>query len=285
MSNYTDAESSFDLGQPIFLYHFFGETIGHWRFTSDINSFDLQDNSGVSVGVYDPWPIKHGDTTLSMTPDRKSVEVTLAAGSSLDRIYTTYPPTENLNVVIRRTHNRSFAWQLNAPVVWMGRAIGIEFNGSSEVQITCEPSITAGKRPGLRRNYTLHCPHLLYGPECKADKAAATVTRTVSSYNGDRIILNNDVDASKFKGGSISWTNGHGYRETLTIREVLNAGTGVYYQGTIRDLPPGTTVTLVYGCDHTMSICDNVFNNVNNFGGFPFIPLDNPATANASIFY
>lgn len=35
-------------------------------------------------------------------------------------------------------------------------------------------------------------------------------------------------------------------------------------------------ITLSAGCNKTMSDCENKFNNIQNFGGFPFIPAKNP---------
>jgi hypothetical protein len=42
------------------------------------------------------------------------------------------------------------------------------------------------------------------------------------------------------------------------------------------DAEDGDAVELVRGCDHTYSICDTKFSNTKQFGGFPYIPGENP---------
>ncbi|GIX24913.1 MAG: hypothetical protein KatS3mg122_2144 [Caldimonas sp.] len=41
-------------------------------------------------------------------------------------------------------------------------------------------------------------------------------------------------------------------------------------------LAPQTPVELVAGCDHSMPTCAARFDNLANYGGFPFIPTKNP---------
>lgn len=41
-------------------------------------------------------------------------------------------------------------------------------------------------------------------------------------------------------------------------------------------LPAGTVVATYPGDDHTLTTCDQKFNNAVNYGGDPFIPQKNP---------
>lgn len=38
----------------------------------------------------------------------------------------------------------------------------------------------------------------------------------------------------------------------------------------------GSGVQLTAGCDHSTSTCQSRFDNLDNYGGFPFIPTKNP---------
>jgi hypothetical protein len=42
------------------------------------------------------------------------------------------------------------------------------------------------------------------------------------------------------------------------------------------DIAVSTNVVLTVGCDHSTSTCASRFNNLDNYGGFPFIPSKNP---------
>ena len=40
--------------------------------------------------------------------------------------------------------------------------------------------------------------------------------------------------------------------------------------------PVGQTIVVQAGCDHLPTTCKNKFNNLANFNGFPFVPLEDP---------
>ena len=39
-------------------------------------------------------------------------------------------------------------------------------------------------------------------------------------------------------------------------------------------------LNLYHGCDRSIGMCQNLFNNSDNYGGFVLLPLDNPTTKN-----
>ena len=277
--SYFDIEPTLTGGKPIFLYKFFGTGIGTWRFNNSVSDFFL------SSETYSPWPVKHEDVAINMTGDRNDLQITIAAGSTLDQIYTDYPPSGILNVVVRRTHADYSAALADCPVIWQGRVAGIEFTPTSEVEFTCQPTHAGTRRPGLRRNYQITCPLLLYGVDCRASKAAATRTATVAAVGVNTITLNATVGtADQLTGGTIQWTDG-GQSRVHQIRAVSANSLVITIPQRVRGIVAGNTVTLVYGCNHTMRHCRDLHDNILNFGGQPFIPLENPATSQSSIFY
>lgn len=275
---YWDTESDPIAGNPIYLYRFFGDTLGDYLFTTSLFPITL------SGDVYAPWPVRHDPITTSMSPDRKDMKITMGQGSLLDDLYTAYPPTESLYISVRRTHSDlPSITPLDAPQLWSGRVMGVEYQGDSQVEFICEPLSTASRRPGLRRNYQLNCPFLLYGPECKANKAAATTNVIATYINESSFSINLGLDYPRYYGGVAEWINSQGHREAHTIKNM--AGFVVTIGGRIRDLPNGTTVSLSYGCDHSMEHCLDLHNNILNFGGMPWIPLQNPMDNLTSVFY
>lgn len=54
-------------------------------------------------------------------------------------------------------------------------------------------------------------------------------------------------------------------------KTIINLGTPILFDY--------TTLTIFAGCDKSLQACTNIFNNINNFGGFPFIPYKNPTTS------
>jgi len=48
-------------------------------------------------------------------------------------------------------------------------------------------------------------------------------------------------------------------------------------------LTAGMDVQLYAGCDHAVATCRDRFNNLTNYGGFPFIPVKNPFTGDGIV--
>jgi len=51
----------------------------------------------------------------------------------------------------------------------------------------------------------------------------------------------------------------------------------------IEGVTEGSTVTLWPGCARTMNACLNKFNNLDNYGGLPFLPSKNPFSGDALV--
>jgi hypothetical protein len=159
----------------------------------------------------------------------------------------------------------------------------------SEVILSGEPISASMKRNGLRRRYQYGCPHVLYGPLCRADKTAATVIGVVASASSQSFVLEAGWEGTKppakFIGGYAEWINVKGNREIRTIYAVT--GNTIKVRGLVRDLAVGANVNMVLGCNHSEDDCANLHieivtgdSNVVNYGGQLWIPLENPVNKN-----
>jgi len=129
----------------------------------------------------------------------------------------------------------------------------------------------------LRRTYQPSCPHVLYGDQCRANKAAATSDFTVQGTATRFINLGAGWNGSdpfrNWLNGLVSWSTDLG----TETRMILNAGTnGLTVGSPLRDLEVGDTVSVSLGCARNMLDCKNLHNNLVNYGGFPWLPLENP---------
>ncbi len=224
-----------------------------------------------------PWPIKNNDISTDGTLDKSDLTVTMALGSALDSIFLAYPPSQVVNITVFEGHIEDELIPSNYPASWIGRILtsGREVN---ELTLSCQPVSSSIKRPGLRRNYQLGCPHVLYGPQCRASRAAATIQRTAAAVNRNVITLDTSVgtNQSLYLGGLMEWVNvNNGLKEIRTITAMRPDGTEVTVRGVMRGLTAGTQINLIRGCNHLMSGC-YTHNNILNYGGQPFIPLENP---------
>jgi hypothetical protein len=138
----------------------------------------------------------------------------------------------------------------------------------------------------LRRPYQYGCPLALYsvGPGlCNADKASKTLSATVSTVDGATVTLgagwNGAFSGAKFLGGLFEWVNDDGLTDRRTILRVT--GNTLSLSGIAKDVDPGDTVSVVVGCNHKAYAeqdgdCLPLHDNINNYGGDPWIPLKNP---------
>ncbi|QNP78415.1 phage BR0599 family protein [Agrobacterium tumefaciens] len=229
-----------------------------------------------------PWPIKNSAITHDGTLDKSDVTISMSLGSEIDQLFLAYPPSQVVNLTIFEGHVGDPVTEENYPAIWLGRILGSTYK-KNELELSCQPVSTSLKRPGLRRNYQIGCPHVLYGSQCRASRAAATVARSVGSVTRNRVMVDGWLGAQfgLYVGGLLEWINSDtGVRELRTIANVLNdSGTSVIViRGIARGLAAGTQLSVIRGCNRQMSGC-NQHNNIQNYGGQPFIPLENPLSS------
>jgi len=124
--------------------------------------------------------------------------------------------------------------------------------------------------------YSYTCNHELGDEHCKVDLDDYKENSTVASFGGYQITLADfvGVDMSFYAGGTIVNERTGQQRPIVTID-----GETVFILAPFVDIVAGDPVKLWPGCDHRRdgpAGCLARFDNVINYGGFPFIPRKNP---------
>ena len=288
---YDAIESSRDKGSPVELYYF--------RHGSDPGAFyaysDVESDVVYFGDTYRKLRIKRGSVVASGSLDKSRLTVSVPPDSEIAELFRVYPPGRVVTLTIRAGHLTDPDGEF--PVVWVGRVLQCSRGNSPgpDAELTCEPANTSMRRSGLRRNYQLSCPHVLYasGPGlCNADKAVATYATTVVLKGQATLTLppgwHGPRDPEKFIGGLASWVTAS-LTEQRTILRVT--GDTVHLTGPTPGLSVGDPVSVTLGCNHQTSDCQFLHvtegspnpggGNILNYGGQPFIPLKSPiATAN-----
>jgi len=258
---------------------FHGGDLGPFAYT---NGEEPITRAGIT---YEPWPISHPDYTTTGTLDKSNLTVDLARGSPFDALFNAYAPSQVVSLFIFQGHMGDEPTTANFPLEWSGQVASVAYRSDSTLQVTVESTGASMRRPGLRRNYQLGCPHALYGEECRAKMAPATITRTVSDAVGNRITVAPApvIDRQKYVGGMVMWVDQDGRDRVATITN-FSAENVVSLRGYTGGIGEGDSVKLILGCNRTMADCRDLHGNILNFGGQPFIPLENPHSDTA-IFY
>lgn len=240
---------------------------------------DAEQPITVAGVVYQPVQIKHGEIHASGTLDKTALDVSTRYDSPLAELFRQYPPSQVVTLTVLRGEADDPNQEFN--VIWSGRILSCNIE-VYESKFTCEPIGTAVRRPGLRRNYQFGCPHVLYGPACRAPQSQFTVITRVSNVEGSTIRVlegwNGVFDPAKFINGVAEWTDRGGNKSTRTILQLAGGHPAAFIllAGSTAGLLPGRDVALSLGCNHQMSDCSSVFSNTPNFGGCPWIPAKNP---------
>lgn len=233
--------------------------------------------------TYEPLPIKPGRTKTEGSLERSSFEVMVPRNSDLATLFRQFKPAHPMMLTILQGHHTDNSG-LFIPR-WHGRITSTKRKGE-ELQVLGIPSSAALARAGLTRNYQIGCPHVLYGPLCRADKDAATVQGTISSVDGSTITVNsgwNAFDQGKYVTGFVEWTRSGGQIER---RRILGASSDVLtLSGPATELNATDTVDIILGCGQTVQDCRDLYSNVHNCGACPMIPTKNPMGFNTNNFY
>lgn len=231
--------------------------------------------TGGDALVYTPTPVSRS-TIKSTVGFKGNIDISVPVKSSLADLYKGLPPSLQTRVTIYRGQLADATKEVK--LVWLGAIVSYTFKGSEAI-FRCELDASTIKRVGLRTHYQHTCPHMLYGNACRASKAAATRSTTVSSISGATLGLpsgwSSGSDAAKFAGGFIYYERPSGQPERIAILSASDSETLL-----LANVPPtlvaGMNVDVVLGCNHTIPDCSLLHSNVQNFGGCWQIPTDNP---------
>ncbi len=269
---YNEIEISEYDNQPIELYAF---TRGgrNWYYTS----YD-QDINFNSV-TYLSTPLRRGNIEATADLGKNTMKVSLSRRAAFVEQFIASSPTDNVELVITRLH----FGDIETAVIWRGRVTNVRFNeDGNQAEVTCQPLFTALRRPGLRRVYQATCPHVLYNAPCNVVQNSFGISGTLSTVNGNivqsgafSVNINPDFNDTWFVGGIITYDNGLALDRRFIVGHDNSTGTltlNLPFSG----VAAGVAVIAYPGCDHAVATCKNKFSNLNNYGGFPFIPSKNP---------
>lgn len=272
--SFANIEQSANLGEPVQLFQFL-----YGPADSDVYCYtDAEQDIVWSGRTYKAVPIERSSVTASGTTDKSTLTVETEKDSEIAELFRVYPPSYTVRLIVFQGHLNDPAGEFL--VFWSGKVLSCNFENSISAKLTCEPASVSMQRVGLRRSYQYMCPHVLYGDQCRANKAAHTFGATVQSVAGRFVTLVGLLDLPLlFEGGLAEWTTVDGRKEFRTIlsQGVSTDGKSVLLlSGTAHTLEPGGVLLASRGCEHTMASCQNVFGNILNYGGQPYIPTKNP---------
>jgi len=262
MSTYSELEVSVHGGRPVELFRFVhGPTV--WTYSSGPEI----DYNGET---YVAFPIGRDDMQQTKELHKSPLEVLIPRTSELSLLYLAGNPEHIITLTVFRVH----VGASDGPVVyWKGRIVSADWPDNVTASLKCESVFTSLKRPGLRARYQRPCRRALYETGCNVDKAAYAVAGTVSAINAAKTVLTVAAADALADG----WYSG-GMVETPTggfLFVTSHSGSSLTLANPC-SLAVSDAVTIYPGCARNRETCKNKFNNILNFGGWPWIPSRNP---------
>jgi uncharacterized phage protein (TIGR02218 family) len=127
------------------------------------------------------------------------------------------------------------------------------------------------------RTYTPDCDAQVFDERCRASKIgftnSVTITEVTVPYSQFKVSISGTARAvGYFNGGLIVFTSGLANGRSMEIKEHLVNNEMILFLGSSFNLAVGDTATMERGCDKKLETCRDIFDNVDNFRGFPHIP-------------
>lgn len=124
-----------------------------------------------------------------------------------------------------------------------------------------------------RRLYQAACTHVFGDAMCTFNRAglAATVAAGAGSNQAAIVTGLSPSPATLYDQGTIFALSGQNVGQSRTISQ-LSGGNAYLLKAWLYPVAAGDSFELLPGCDHTVATCQNTFNNLDHFGGFPYIP-------------
>lgn len=256
---YETSELSEYNARPFFLYKFVrGTTINTFTSNNNLISYDGED--------YLPSPVSHRGINQTGQVERVNLDIVFPKSDAFARAQ--FSPDYN-NVTFLTIFRGHSDFPDDIQVMWKGRITAYKVGGSSIV-LTCENIQTTVRRNGLREAYQRTCRHSLYGPGCRLNLDDWLTAFTVGTVTDNTFTVTAMTEEDNYyTGGILKFGENLGFITNHT-------GTTLTLLNVMPDLVDGSAVSLAPGCNLTRSTCETKFDNVLNFGGFPYIPSRNP---------
>ncbi|MET4238627.1 DUF2163 domain-containing protein [Bradyrhizobium sp. RT10b] len=157
--------------------------------------------------------------------------------------------------------------------VFYGRVAEVDF-GRSSIMININDPRELLDVDMPRNVYGSGCGYALFDSGCTLSKAAFALPLTITGVTGINTIQTNSSKADGyFSLGSVRFTSGGNSGLQMMVRASFLAGGEMDLMAPLPfTINVGDTLTAYPGCDKQFATCAQKFNNLPNFGGFPFIP-------------
>jgi hypothetical protein len=159
-------------------------------------------------------------------------------------------------------------------IVWFYGCVAETDVGRSQIEMKVKSLLNLLAQQQMpRRLYQAACTHVFGDAMCSFNRASMAANVTAAAGSSQAVIATtlSPTPSTLFDQGTIVATSGANAGQSRTIAQL--AGGNVYLlKAWLEPVALGDAFQLLPGCDHTLNTCQNTFDNLGHFGGFPYIP-------------
>jgi uncharacterized phage protein (TIGR02218 family) len=235
-----------------------------------------EDDITVGGVTYTAHPLERDDLKVE-DGERNALKLTVSADLAFVANYVSNVPAAEATVQIYRLQRADGTEEVVS--LYRGYVSNVKFTQAGRVaELAINPMRKMAKRPAPRCKYSGQCNNVLYDDLCgvtAGDPSYTHSTGTVSSITGFVYEVSGAAAFGDgfFAGGTLE--NAAGGEARMVI---AHTGNNLTVTLPLETVAVGDLVTVRAGCGHTVTDCHSKFNNLANFGGFPFVPSNNPFT-------
>lgn len=208
-----------------------------------------------------------GETYTATNIKRSEIQITKALLKS--QVSFTFPKSHSFAAkVLNEVRDKSLEVTIykDSLVFWSGRVVSAKLSSTS-VQVTCDNSENAETQTANGARFSYQCWKGVYDDNCTLVRADWEQSFSTTTVLDSVEVPISDLTAHEFDNG-IAIMSG---QERRILRNSTTTVVLVYpFTGVLTG-----TILLAPGCDLSKTNCQK-FNNLVNFGGFPWIPVKNP---------
>lgn len=243
--------------------------------------FDRADNVNWYLTDGDTEVVYEGNTYLPATLSRSSARynhqlevsmMSIQASRITDFVvdYMTANPIEILWVSIMKLFRDQDP--LEASVIFIGQIKNVSFKGNAAT-VNCVGFENFLKMAIPTMRYQLTCNWKIFDDNCKKVQEDYKTTTIVTLDSTKTVLTSADFALEEngyFNGGTVRIGS-----DTRAIASHAGSDVTIVYK--MKELKDGDSVDVYPGCDRRIETCRDNYDNIINFMGTPFIPIDNPA--------
>jgi len=266
MTSFDTLESSVSSSRPIELYEF---TQGSTTYRYASSAADVT----IGANTFTALAIARSRVEQGSDAENRTLTITVPSTEPFSRQYVDVVPGERGTVRVYR-YQRDESPAFNTQVLLFdGIVQSVRFPRDGEVgEINVRSAESALNRNIPRFTYMGMCNHFLYDANCGVSPGSFNHIGLVTAVSGNTITVTGaSASGFDFVGGYCRPPATEDYRMVLT-----QSGDDLTLLLPFFESPVGANVQVFAGCDHLVDgDCSGTFDNVAEFGGFPFVPTRN----------